>query len=132
MADRAEKYAAKLSGDNRKRLYDAQKNLMARLEKEHTEHLVKIETEVKQITQGENLLHLPYYIIFAKELYRLSTNTKSLTWINEAEILEEKWRTRGLNYLMLEKVKEFYMQMYKNWEHFKLDISLLDGDHRLA
>lgn len=132
MASREEMYTKKLSGNNRKKLYDEQKDRMARLEAEATKHLVIIESQVKLLVQGELLIHLPYYIIFGKELYRLSNSFASLAWINEAEILEEKWRARGLNFLVLEKIKEFYLQMYKNWECFKLDISELDGPHRLA
>lgn len=132
MTERIDKWKAKLDSDNRKRLTDAQKPTMVKLEAQATIALVKIEVAIKLMTQGEPVLHLPYYIIFGKELYRISNTSSSLAWINEAEILEEKWRARGLNYLILEKIKEFYLQMYKNWQHFKLDVSLLDGDHRLA
>ena len=132
MSDRSEKYAAKLSGAVRKQRIDAQKPQMVRLETEATEALVKIEMEVREIAGAEPLLHLPYFMIFGKELYRISNSASSKAWINEAEILEEKWRARGLNYAALESIKEFYLQMYKNWQHFKLDISELDGAHRLA
>ena len=132
MADRAKKYAAKLSGDNRKLLYDRQKGLMSRLEKEHTEELVKIEKDVKQITQGESTTLLPYYIIFAKELYRIKNRHRSTTLIREAEILEEKWRARGLRYDLLDRIKLLYIQAYATIAYFKLDISELDGPNVLA
>jgi len=132
MLERAEKWAKKLSGSVRKQRIDAQKPQMVRLEKEATEHLVAIELAVKELARGEPLVHLPYYIIFGKELYRLSKTYSSEAWINEAEVLEEKWRARGLNMDVLQKIKEFYLQSYKNWQHFKLDISELDGPHRLG
>jgi hypothetical protein len=132
MADRAEKWAAKLSGSNRKLIIDRQKKQMSKLEAEATEALVKIETEVKTIAQGESIIHLPYYIIFGKELYRLRTKHRSMTLVREAEILEEKWRARGLRYDLLEKIKIFYIESYKTQENFKFDISELDGPHVLA
>ena len=132
MARGSEKWAAKLSGDNRKLLYDRQKNFMARLEAKATRKLVQIEYEVKQICQGVLITHLPYYIIFAKELYRLRYHHSTTTLITEAEILEEKWRARGLNYGLLDTIKAYYIPSYETRQHFKLDISDLDGTHVLA
>jgi len=132
MARGAEKWAAKLSGDNRKLLYDKQKNQMSKLEAEATRELVQIENEIKQICQGASLLHIPYYIIFGKELYKLRNNHSAATLITEAEILEEKWRTRGLDYSLLNKIKTFYIQAYETMQYFKCDISDLDGTHVLA
>jgi len=132
MSSRTDKWTAKLSGDVRKQRYDAQKPQMVKLETEATNALVKIEEEVKQLIRGELLLHVPYYIIFGKELYRLSKSSSSQAWINEAEILQAKWTARGLNGLVLNKIKEFYLQCYKAWTYFLLDTSLLDGEDRLS
>jgi len=132
MARGSERWAKKLSGDSRKQRYDAQKPQMVRLEKEATEQLVKIENQVKEFAQGQSILHLPYYLTFAKELYRLNRTFTAQTLVNEAEILEEKWRARGLDYSLLDKIKVFYIQAYKIVEYFKLDISLLDGGHILS
>lgn len=132
MARGAEKWAAKLSGDARKKAIDAQKPQMVRLESIATSELVQIEKEIKQICQGESTIRLPYYIIFAKELYRIMQYHTAQTLVDEAEILEEKWRTRGLDYELLDAIKMFYIQAYKNIQHFKLDVSGLDGPHVLA
>jgi len=132
MSVRAERWAKKLSGDSRKRAYDAQKPQMVRLEAIATRELVKIEIEVKQIVQGQSILHLPYYIIFGKELYRLRNTHTSDTLINEAIILEQKWESRGLDPIYLEYIKNFYIQAYANVRPFRLDISLLDGPHVLS
>lgn len=130
MNERAKKWAAKLSGDVRKQRIDAQKPDMVRQEAEATKALVKIEEEIKQLVQGEPLLHVPYYIIFAKEIYRLNKTHSSQALIAEAYILEEKWRARGLDHEILEKIKGMYIEAYKNY--FKLDISYLDGIDLLA
>ena len=132
MGNRIENFEAKINGDVRKRLYDAQKNFMVKQEKAATEDLVKIEKEIKNLIQGEPIILIPYYLIFGKEIYKRQNKFKEQTLINEIEILEEKWRARGLNFELLEKIKLFYVQAYKTLAHFKLDISLLDGLHVLS
>lgn len=129
---RIEKYAKKISGDNRKRLYDAQKPFMVKQEAEATQNLVRIEKEIKQIVQGEPITLIPYYIIFGKEIYSRQKRFKYQTLINEIQILEEKWRARGLDYNLLDEIKEFYVEAYGLGKCFHLDISLLDGPHGLC
>ena len=132
MEKRIKKWLAKLNGEKRKQIIDRQKTIMIRLEKEATEKLVRIEKEVKQLAKNEPLLLIPYYIIFAKELNKLINKHSSQTLINEAVILEAKWETRGLNNLIVNKIKEFYIQSYKTHQLFRLDTSLLDGPDILA
>jgi len=132
---RIEKYAKKISGDNRKRLYDAQKEFMVAQETTATNDLVKIEIEIKQLVQGVPIIHLPYYIIFGKEIYKKRNKFKSQTLLNELAILDEKWEARGLNAILLNKIKRFYVQNYPPLPVgilFRLDISLLDGPDVLA
>ena len=132
MADRAKKWASKLSGDNRKYLYDSQKERMVELEKKASDDLEKIEIQIKSMAQGYPALHLPYYIIFAKEIYRLRNKFKSQTLINEMEILQGKWQRRGLDINLLNQIKKFYVPAYVIPVYFRLDISLLDGPDVLA
>jgi len=132
MGTRAENYEAKISGDARKTLYDNQKNLMVKQEAEATADLVKIETEIKQLIQGQPIIHIPYYIIFGKEIYKRQKKFKAQTLINEVEILQEKWRRRGLDPFILDMIKEFYVEAYKLGKYFHLDISDLDGPHVLG
>lgn len=128
---RADKWKAKLSGDNRKRLYDVQKERMVRLETEATNDLVQIELQIKQMAQGQPILHLPYYIIFGKEIYSKRKKFKAQTLINELGILDDKWEARGLDATLLNQIKRFYVQDYPPIppvaDPFRLDISLLDG-----
>lgn len=113
MEKRIEKWAKKLSGENRKRLYDSQKNTMVRLESKAEEDLVNIEISVKSIIQGCPHLYIPYYIIFGKEIYRLKNKFKGQTLINELEILQDKWTRRGLRYYLLDEIKSFYVPSYR-------------------
>ena len=132
MNKRGKKFKAKLSGDNRKRLYDIQKESMVRQEAEATIELVKREVEIKRLVQGEPVLFLPYYIIFAKEIYSKQKKFTALTLLNEIVILERKWESRGLNPVLLEMIKNLYVQPYAYIRPFRLDISLLDGPHILS
>jgi len=132
MATRAERYEAKLSGSRRAELYEAQKRRMIEQEKAANDDFVKIELEVKRICNGVPMVHLPYYIIFAKEIYRLKRRCAAQTLINEVIIRERKWEARGLSVNRLEDIKEFYLQAYTRPVIFRCDISLLDGPDRLG
>jgi len=129
---RIDNYKAKVNGDVRKRLYDAQKEDMVKSEAAATKDLVKIEEEVRHLTQGQPIIHIPYYIIFAKEIYSLKKKCSYQTLINEIQIRQHKWASRGLNSLVLDTIKEFYVEAYEKGKCFHLDISLLDGPHGLC
>lgn len=132
MTKRAEKYAKKISGDVRKQRYDAQKEQMVKLETIASADLEKIETQIKGMAQGYPALHLPYYIIFGKEIYKRQKKFKGQTLLNEIAILDDKWQRRGLDPILLENIKNFYVGPYKYVTPFRLDISLLDGPHVLS
>jgi len=132
MSSRIEKYTAKLSGERRKQLIDIQKDEMCRKEAQANRDFEKMELEVKEMVQGTSILHLPYYMIFAKELYRLKGSHKGETLINEMDILQEKWRARGLDIFTLDTIKHFYVETYPIFNYFIMDSSLLDGQDRLG
>ena len=132
MLKRLEKWIAKLSGDVRKQRYDAQKEQMVKLEKIASDDLEKIEIQIKSMAQGQPHLYLPYYIIFGKEIYSKQNKFKGQTLINELKILEDKWEKRGLDWNLLEKIKDFYVPAYPEGLYFMFDISLLDGPQVLA
>lgn len=126
------KWAAKISGDNRKILYDAQKEQMVRLETKASRDFEKIEIYIKNLVQGQPIIYLPYYMIFAKEIYKKQRKSTSRTLLNEIIILQNKWSDRGLDPLLLEIIKEHYVPTYANLRPFRLDISLLDGPNILS
>ena len=109
---RAEKFEKKISGDVRKQRYDSQKKQMDRLEANASEDLMRIELQIKNMVQGEPALYLPYYIIFAKVIYRLQNKFKGQNLINELEVLQGKWERRGLNINLLNEIKHFYVPSY--------------------
>jgi len=132
MSERLDKWASKIDGDVRKKLYDEQKDSMVAKEKAATDELVDTEIKTKAIIQGEPITLIPYYIIFAKELCKKRKLYTGQTLINEAEILQRKWYTRGLNALFLIEIKKAFIGGYESAMSFHLDYSLLDGPHLLS
>ena len=109
---RADKWKAKLSGDNRKRLYDSQKERMVKLETIANQDFERIEKQIKIFIQGQPIYLHHFYMAFAKEIYSKRKKFKHQTLINEIVILENKWRARGLDDEVLVKIKRFYVQAY--------------------
>ena len=132
MNKRAEKWASKLSGANRKRLYDIQKPRMVELEKIASENFEKIELRIKEMTRNEPVIYQHFYMAFAKQIYKLINKSNGQTLINELIILEEIWRNRGLDPDKLDEIKMFYVtpyikiyeELYKLWCRF--DVGLFD------
>ena len=81
---RQEKFDKKTQGSVYKNRFDAQKEAMVKLEKIASQDLEKIELETKQFCQGEPITKIPYYLIFAKEIYSLKNRLTDKTLIQEA------------------------------------------------
>lgn len=128
MASRLDKFREKISGEVRKKLYDEQKDSMIANQTKPTKDLVEIEIKVKQICNTAPALLQYYYIIFAKECYSKTLSHSGETLTDEFVILEQKWNLRGLDHTYLDLIKALFIKI----ECFKLDISLLDGNHRLC
>lgn len=130
---RLNKFKAKLVGDIAKdrvdKYGDIQKRNFARSIKKQTE----IEQEIKNIVGDyTSLIELPYYIIFGKEINKLMEKYQDNLLISELEVLQNKWEDRGLNSILLNNIKTYYVQAYKPAAYFIMDISLLDGPDVLA
>lgn len=126
MADRAEKYAKKLSGSVRKKLYDAQKERMVRLETAASIDFEKIELQVKSMINGVPTYLEHFYMAFAKEIYSKQRKFKGQTLLNELAILDEKWTRRGLHAGLLAKIKDFYVPTYLVLEPCRFDVGRFD------
>jgi len=112
------------------------KGQMERNQKEWQETAVKIEREMKSMLKDiPDRIFEVYYIVFAKEIVRLKKKHSGETLIKELHILQDKWKARGLNSLILDKIKKYYIPSYTpevTPEYFKLDISVLDGSDVLS
>lgn len=126
MLDRIKKWAAKLSGDNRKKLYDAQKEQMVKLEAEYFKDAEKIQNQVKQMIGGVSSILQHYYMDFAMEIYRLLKIHKGQTLLNELRILDDKWYRRGLNASLLAEIKDFYVPIYLGPLVCRFDVGRFD------
>ena len=109
---RISKYEKKISGDLAKERYDSEKKEMVRLERKYFAEAVDIELKIKGMLSNVGSLAIIYYIIFAKELIKIIKTHSSSTQLKEAEILQEKWKRRGLNSENLIKIKQLLIPSY--------------------
>jgi len=130
---RAEKMGNKLVGEDIKKKIDAHRENQIANYKLSVDDLYMLDKFVKMIVMGRiKNVHLPYYIIFAKELYRRKKLYSGLQFYNEMILLEDKWVGRGLDFKVLDDIKRLFWASYPQVEIFKCDISLLDGEDRLG
>jgi len=126
---RSSKYEVKVSGDVSKNRADAYGKTQKKLFKLTQGEQINIERVVKTMAHG--LLQV-YYIIFAKELVKISKLHKGDNLMNEIWILQNKWASRDLNPDIMDAIKEHFVQGYPETSFFILDWSLLDGTDVLA
>lgn len=86
-----------------------------------------LENMVKSIVPS-GMMRL-YYVVFAKEVYRVKQRLSGATQTMEVEILQDKWVERGLDINYLHEIKQ---ALNVPGLHFRLDISLLDGPDLLS
>ena len=85
---------------------------MIRKESDAIKDGVQIEKEVKTLLPTESSFDIVYYIVFAKEVRKLNKKFSGAALIEELEILQRKWYTRGLDLRKLNKLKHFYIERY--------------------
>lgn len=114
MASRIEKYKRNYNSKRVGAAYETSKERAVEKEKIATEKLVYIEEAIKRIADGQPIIHLPYYIIFGKEIYSKTLKHESETLWDEICILEKKWRTRGLAGSILEEIEYLLAPDYRS------------------
>jgi hypothetical protein len=73
----------------------------------------RIETEVKTMLANTTpLLQLVNYIIFAKQVVKLSKKYRGETLYGEMEILQNLWEGRGLDKTLMNQIKKYYVPSY--------------------
>jgi len=72
--------------------------------------LAKFEDDVKSILEeaGIQTILVPFYLNYARELYRRKRRFTGATLRAEAELLQSKWVARGLNATILESIKRYF------------------------
>ena len=129
---RTDKYSEKIDAGVIGRKYDATKALAVKKMKAAMPQQIFVENMVKQVCNGVSTILLPYYIIFGKEVAMLKDRHNAGTLINELEILQRKWISRGLDLELLNGIKIRLVEEYVSHGYFRFDQSLLDGDDVLA
>jgi len=111
MGERGKKYKLKLDPEIRGKIYDRLKPQMVRNQKKAFVEAVKVEEEVRVVLCEPNILELPYYIIFGKQILKILRKHTGRTAEKEINILINKWCERGLHPINLYKVLSLYSGM---------------------
>jgi len=132
-AQRSDKFGQKCVGNDAKSRIDAGAGSQRDNFASTIGAQVDIETKVKQIVGGRILqVHLPYYIIFGKQLLSLKKRYRGEIYWNEMILLENLWVSRGLDFTILDDIKRLFWPSYPEANIFELDQSELDGEDRLG
>lgn len=111
MGERGKKYKLKLDPKLRGKIYDRMKDTMVKNQAPAFIEAVKVEEEVRTVLCEHNILELPYYIIFGKEVLKVLRKHTGQTVESEINILMNKWCGRGLHPINLYKVLSLYSGM---------------------
>jgi len=106
---RKDKYEKKIRGDVAKIRIDRYGKTQKGLFKSRIQDQVEIERKVKSLLAGKvpsNML--VYYIIFAKQLYKVIRTHKGDNQKVEIEILQKTWGKRGLSSLLMSEIKKLF------------------------
>lgn len=103
---RIKKYQGKVTGDVVKARFDALKDTMTEQQEARFSDLVNLENTVKGIVepQGVATIMIPHYLNFGRELYSLTTRFSGTTLDNEALLVFQKWKARGLTVAILKSI----------------------------
>lgn len=98
-ANKLNKYKAKIDGNIIGGRYDATKDQAVRKQTKYFGRAEALENKVKSLLSGISSMYHHFYIAFAEELLKVPT-------LAERDIVLKKWRTRGLSYGMLWKIRQ--------------------------
>jgi len=114
---RIKKYENKVTGDVVKARFDALKEVMKEQQEVRFSDLVNLETTIKSIVEPEGVpsILIPHYLNFGRELYSLVQRFSGVTLGNEAKLVYEKWKSRGLNAELLKTIAGAFGIDTTNW-----------------
>lgn len=103
---RIKKYDGKVDGETYKSKIEKYREKQVRNFKEAISKQVEIEREIKELISGRvDITDIPYYIIFGKQVEKLKRKYNDEALRKELLILEDIWKTRGLNEAILDEIK---------------------------
>lgn len=114
---RIKKYENKVTGDVVKARIDALKSTMVEQQQSRFAELENVEMTVKSIVEPEGIptIMIPHYLNFARELYALSQRFSGATLNNEAKLVFDKWKARGLIVNLLKAIGNAFGIDTTNW-----------------
>jgi len=103
---RLRKYDAKVVHPAVRSRFEALKEMMTEQVGTKFAELVTLEETVKPILEAEGIetILFPFYLSYARMLYRVSGNFTGTTLDIEVQIIYEKWKARGLDALILQDI----------------------------
>jgi len=110
-AYRQRKYEAKIDADVVRSRFASLKDLMVEQTSVKFSDLADMEDGVKRNIlepAGVPTIQIPFYLNYARQLYRLTTKFSGQALINEAKLKIETWVARGLNRDLLVKIAEYF------------------------
>jgi len=113
-SERKNKYATKLNSDVIGSVYNTTKKSAVDQQKEYFAEAERLEMQVKRIIDGVPSILQHFYIAAAEEMSKVAKRHKSDTAVNEAIIIDEKWKVRGLDPQYLNRIKTLILQEYIN------------------
>ena len=107
---RRAKYEAKIDADVIRSRFAAQKTGMVTQVDERFAELVTHENAIKAILEADGIptIQIPFYLNYARELYRIVTRFTSATRTSEAALAKSKWVSRGLLDSELVKIRDYF------------------------
>jgi len=103
---RAAKYNVKIDPESISKRFEGMKTIMQEQVNEVYAELAGIEEKVKAILDKNNVpvIKIPFYLSFARELYRVVKSHPGATAVSEAALLASKWAGRGLTAAVLQSI----------------------------
>jgi|YelNatPaOPRAMG01_1025707.scaffolds.fasta_scaffold42533_1 hypothetical protein len=104
---RLKKYEAKLDPEVIKKRFEAERKMMIEQEANLIPELCELEESAKVlIDEGcTSVIKYPFYLAYARELWRLTKRYGGNMLLQEIRILEMKWEARELDPSLLEKIR---------------------------
>jgi hypothetical protein len=104
---RVKKYEAKLDPEVIKKRFEAEKEAMLEQESNLIPELCALEESAKALIDEacSSVIKYPFYLAYARELWRLTKRFGGNMLLQEIRILEMKWEARELDQSLMERIR---------------------------
>jgi len=114
---RVQKYEGKIDADVSRSRILALKTTMVEQQQTRQAELATNEAEIKKVVEGRTtpVIYghaIPAYLNVGRQLYALSKKFGATTFTAEAKEVCDKWRTKGLDWVVLRDIAKLYGVTY--------------------